>query len=65
MWGKMASCGGLATRLLLARACASHPVSIALRATEGDENPPRPIANRPQDAILPHKRPSGAAYTYT
>jgi len=39
MWGRMASCGGLATRL---------PVICTAAASQG------PIANRPQDAILPH-----------
>ena len=38
LWGRMASCGGLATRL---------PVICTTAASQG------PIANRPQDAILP------------
>jgi hypothetical protein len=59
LWGGTASCGGLATqlatRLFVAWACASvGPVA----ATE------RPSATRPQDAILPHKRPSGLGYKY-
>jgi hypothetical protein len=37
MWGRMPSCGGLATRL---------PVICTAAASQG------PIANRPQDAML-------------
>jgi hypothetical protein len=45
----------LATRLFVAWACASvGPVAA----------PERPSATRPQDAILPHKRPSALAYKY-
>jgi len=47
MWGRMASCGRLAIGL-------PGFASIALRATEGDENRQRPDTIRPQDAILPH-----------
>jgi hypothetical protein len=52
LWGGMASCGGLATRLFVAWACASVGPASA---------PERPSATRPQDAILPHKRPAGLA----
>jgi hypothetical protein len=45
----------LATGLFVACACASVGPASA---------PERPSATRPQDAILPHKRPSGLAYKY-
>ena len=51
----MASCGGLATRLFVACTCAS------VGPAEGQG---RPSATRPQDAILPHKRPSSLGYKY-
>jgi hypothetical protein len=35
-----------------------HPASMSLRATKEDENPQRPITNRPPDAVRPHMRPS-------
>jgi hypothetical protein len=46
MWGKMTSCGGLATFV-------GNPPAASIG---------RPITNRPQDAILPHK--SLLAYTH-
>ena len=53
MWGRMASCGGLAIRLSgLPSSCREQTASSVCGA--------RPIANRPQVANLPHiPRPYG------
>jgi hypothetical protein len=51
-WGGMASCGGLATRLL-----ALDELSRSRRHHSSE----RPIANRPQVNNLPHKKSSRRA----